>query len=114
MEYQILVSNKSGLATGEIIGVFKPDHSFSPAETMASFVASGGDPSEWTRLFSLVTGSDGSYEDMKHLDNYNEDGVTKKYFFNQPPIESQEFLELYATGQTERSTQVILSFIGER
>lgn len=102
------------MATGEIIGVFKLDHIFSPAETMAAFVADGGLSENWSRLFSLVIGTDGNYHDMKYLNYYKADGLTKKYFFNLPSTDSQEFAELYTTGQTSRDTAKIMSLIGSR
>ena len=113
MKYQILVSNKSGIATGEIIGVFGPSHIFSPAETMAEHIKAGGTVENWSRLFSLVISTDGNYNDMKHLEEYKADGLTKKYYFKVPAQNTTEFSELYQTGQTTRTTSEILEFIGE-
>ena len=114
MPYQILVSNKSGVAAGEIVGAFPISHVVSAAETMGEFIKAGGLASSWSRLFSLVIGTDSSYEDIKYLSEYKGDGITKKYFFNQPPSESEEYKELLDTGQVSRTTSEILAFIGDR
>lgn len=112
--YQILVSNKSSVATGEIVDIYRGDVELKPSETMQAFIKSGGDIEDWSRVFSLVVGTDGSYEEMRYLNVYKEDGVTKKYYFKQPSRDSLEFKELYQSGETHQTTEKILSFIGVR
>ena len=113
MKYFVLVSNESGIPTGEIVGVFRPDKVFSPIEVMSEHIKNGGTADNFSRLFLLVIGTDRSYEEMKYLNDYKSDKLTKKYFFKQPDKNTSEFSDLYLTGEVSRNTDKILEFIGE-
>ncbi|NRA76701.1 MAG: hypothetical protein HRU18_00715 [Pseudoalteromonas sp.] len=114
MAYQILVSDNSGIDKGEIVDVLSINHEFSPIETMQEHIKAGGTMETWSRVFSLVIGTDKSQEEMEYLKEYLPDGITKKHFFIVPTTGTPEFIELYNTGQISRDTETILKFIGTR
>ena len=111
--YQILVSNNSNMAKAEIVDIFTGGHVFSINESMQVFLANGGLFDSWGRVFSLVKGTDRSFEEVQYLLDYNEVG-DRKYFFVEPPRESQIWQDLYFTGETTQSTSLILENLGVR
>ena len=111
--YQILVSNKSNLAKAEIVDVFPGDTQFTANESMQAFIAQGGTFETWNRQFSLIKGTDKSFDDMLYLVDYNDVG-DRKYFFIEPAKATQIWQDLYYTGETTNTTAQILEHVGIR
>ena len=113
MPCQILVSNKSGLPKAEIITVVTGDHVWTKKESMQAFIASGGLFDDWSRQFSVVIVTDKSNEELQYLQDYNLVG-DRKWSFIEPAKSTDEWQDLYLTGQTSRPWSVVSNFIGER
>ena len=113
MPCQILVSNKSGLPKAEIVVVVDGDHLWSKNETLLNWQKDGESFESWPRTFSLVIVTDKTEEELRYLQGYNSAG-DRQWFFIEPEQTTDEWSELYLTGQTERPWSVVSSFIGER
>lgn len=113
MGFQILVSNKSGLPKAEIVVVVGSGHVWTKNESMQAFLDSGGLFDDWSRQFSVVKGTGATAADMQYLKDRNAVG-DRKWFFMEPAKSTDEWQELYLTGEITRSVAEILSFIGER
>ena len=113
MEFQILVSNKSGLPKAEIVTIVDGDHVWTENEGMQAFLDGGGLFDDWSRQFSVVKGTGATAADMQYLKDYNDQGE-RKYFFIEPAQSTEIWQELYLTGEVKRPVDVILSFIGQR
>lgn len=113
MACQILVSNKSGMPTGEIITIQPIDFTFSKNETFSEWVKKGENPEAWSRLFSLVIVTDKSMSELQYLNDSYSDTV-KKWLFTVPERGSIEFQELYETGEIKRNYSDVLPYLKER
>jgi len=113
MPCQILVSNKSGIATGEIVTVVDGNHVWTKNESMQAFLGAGGLFEDWSRQFSLVIVDDKSMGELLYLQDYNDIGE-RKWFFIEPEQSTTEWQDLYLTGQVSRDWSIISQFIGER
>lgn len=91
MACSILVSNKSGIPKAEIVDIYSSDHVFTRKETMAEHLRSGGKFEDWNRVFTLVIVEDKNKEDLSYLLN--------GWKFVEPPRNSEEWKEMYLTGQ---------------
>lgn len=121
MPCKILVSNKSGVAKGEIVTVQNTTHKFSLVETMAEFLLSGGIYSEWSRLFSLVLVEDKEEAELSYLMDtitpIGADGepyIQNKYYFIQPDKTSELYNQLLTKGEVSATFDIVSQYIGVR
>jgi len=110
MACQILVSNKSGLPKAEIITLVDGDHKWSALESMQKFIACGGLFDDWSRLFSIVKVTDKNLDEIKFLYDANNNAV-RKWVFIEPPKDSQEWKDLYLTGEVSCTWAVINQYL---
>lgn len=105
MACQILVSNSCALERGMIVGIFPNNHVFSKKETLAEHLKAGEEFESWQRKFSLVIVIDKDMSDLQHL--------RSGYQFVEPEQTSQEWQELFQSGQIERTWDEIQPYLIE-
>lgn len=113
MACQILVSNKSGIPKAGIVAIVDGDHKWSIKESMKEFIKSGGLFEGWARTFSIVKITDKSINDILFLNDAYDDAVTK-WLFVEPETTSQEWQDLYLTGEVERTWSIVNQYLIER
>tara|TARA_R110000772_G_scaffold253860_2_gene369654 strand:- start:757 stop:1122 length:366 start_codon:yes stop_codon:yes gene_type:complete len=121
MACQILISNKSGIASGEIVTVQSMGHKFSPVETMQEFLLSGGLYDSWSRLFSKGIITDKDEVELSYLletiTTTGKDGEAQtqnKYYFVQPEVNTELFSILIATGEVSAPFAVFNQYLRSR
>jgi len=114
MAFQILVSNKAGVK-GEIVGLFDDDHIFSAQESLQAWIVANPDKSvtEYHRNFSIAVCTDESLNDNLYLLGSLTDRAAQKYYFVEPDVNSQEYIDLYSTGQVTATKSIISTFLRE-
>ena len=114
MRYQVLVSNQSTVAQAEIIDICSIDRVWSANESMQVFLSNGGVFEECRRKFSIIiiTCDEGEIDFLN--DSLDNDPYIKKWLFVVPEKGTEEFNELYLTGQIERSLVDIIPYLKER
>ena len=114
MAFNILVSNKAGLK-GEIVGFFDDGHTFSAQESLQAWIMANPDKSvtEYHRNFSIVICTDENLADNLYLLDSLTDRPKQKYFFVEPDVSSQEYTDLYSTGQVTATKSIINTFLRE-
>lgn len=113
MACQILVSNKSGIPKAEIVTIVDGNHRFSKFETMAEWVSSGENQSEWSRLFSLIIVTDKDKEEIMYLCD-TLDGLINKYHFVEPDATSNFYKQLMTNGEVITTFDNVEKYIRER
>ena len=115
MSCQILVSNQSTIAKAEIVELCDIDRLFSSNESMQVFIDNGGLFEDWSRKFSIVIVTDKSKEDLSYLNDCKKSELyIKKWAFSEPPRETQEWIDLYLTGQVSSDWDSVGKYIVER
>ena len=114
MAFQFLVSNKAGVK-GEIVGLFGGSHTFSAQESLQQWVISNPSRSllDYHRNFSIVVCTDENLADNLYLLDSLTDRPKQKYFFVEPDVSSQEYTDLYSTGQVTATKSIISTFLRE-
>tara|TARA_R100001198_G_C5063093_1_gene113117 strand:- start:79 stop:405 length:327 start_codon:yes stop_codon:yes gene_type:complete len=107
------VSNKSGIPRAEIVAIVDGGHKWSIKESMQDFIKSGGLFEEWGRTFSIVKITDKSLSDILFL-NDTYDDVVSKWLFVEPATSTEEWQDLYLTGEVERPWSIVNQYLVER
>ena len=113
MSCQILVSNKSGMPRAEIVAIVDGDHKWSIKESMQEFIKSGGLFEDWARTFSIVKITDKSLNEILFLNDSYDDAVSK-WLFIEPVNTTQEWQDLYLTGEVSRTWSIVNQYLIER
>ena len=113
MACQILVSNKSGMPRAEIVAIVDGNHKWSIKESMQEFIKSGGFFEDWARTFSIVKITDKALSEILFLNDSNGDAVSK-WLFTEPLSTTQEWQDLYLTGEVSRPWSVVSQYLIER
>jgi len=113
MACQILVSNQSGMPKAEIISIVDSDHVWSTKESMQSFLGNGGLFDDWSRTFSVVIILDKAASEIGFLNDRGENMLTK-WVFLEPPRDTQEWIDLYLTGEVSRTWSAVGKYLVER
>lgn len=117
MAAKILISNKVG-NLGGIVGVVSGDHVFSANETLDAWIDSGGTFENWVAKFAVLTVTGKSVDELRYLSDPlvidSEPQELGRYYFEVPPQDSAEFLELYQTGGIVADWSVISPYLMER
>lgn len=121
MQAQVLISNQSGIASGEIVTVEDISHKFSSTEILREFLLSGGLYEDWSRLFSLLIITDKSAAEMKYLTDVNtpigEDGepyIEKAHYFIQPDTNAELYNQLLTKGEVSAPFSVVSQYLRSR
>lgn len=114
MAFMILVSNKAG-EKGEIVDLYSTDHVFSAQESLQAWILANSDKAvtDYHRNFSIVKCTDENLSDNLYLLDSLPDIPKQKYYFIEPDIESQEYIDLYTTGQVTATKSIINTFLRE-
>jgi hypothetical protein len=118
MSCQILICNKVGLK-GEIATLSNIKNNWTNKETFKSWLASN--PNEPTanyhRSFSLLTITDKTVTDLEFITSplvLNESVISNKWYFIEPSKTSEDWLELFNTGEISKAWASVLPFLKER
>lgn len=103
------------VSKAEIVELCDIDRVFSSSESMQVFIENGGLFEDWSRKFSIVIISDKLKEDLLYLNDCKEsDPYVKKWLFSEPAKDTNEWKDLYLTGQVAREWSVVSQYIVEK
>tara|TARA_R110002049_G_C9113693_1_gene557919 strand:+ start:482 stop:841 length:360 start_codon:yes stop_codon:yes gene_type:complete len=118
MACQILICNKVG-SKGEISTLSTVKDSWTSNETLRAWRKSYPDESvkKYHRNFSLITVTDkdiGELEFIKDPLIVNNEPVGNKWYFIDPSAESEDWIELFTTGEISKPWDSVAPFLRER
>ena len=117
MPCQILVQNSVG-EKGAISVIVPIDHIWTHNETFAAWKVKypTRDVAEYPRGYSLVIVTDREVIDLTYLTTpviINDDPVGIAWFFTEPSTDSDEWIDLFNTGQTTKTFSEIQPYLVE-
>lgn len=118
MACQILICNRVGYK-GEISSLSPVKDSWTSNETLRAWKKSNpGEPvNNYHRNFSLITVTDKNTSDLEFITDpliVNDEPAGNKWYFIEPSTDSEDWVELFTTGEISKAWAFVLPFLRER
>lgn len=118
MACQILICNKVG-AKGEISTLSDIKDEWTSSETLRAWKEKNPNESlnNYHRNFSLITVTDKNTDDLSFITGaliVNDEPVANKWYFIEPSTDSEDWVELFTTGEISKPWSSVIPFLRER